>query len=411
MKISFIEPKFFSTWECLGIAYIASYLKKHYKGDLDLKFFQAFFDDDKKIVEGSSDSDIVAFSCTSPTFQHGVALATKIKEVNPKAWIVFGGWHVTAIQLEALKHKCINQIVVGEGEKSFLKVVRGSRAYVVYTAPFANLDELPFPDRELIRNERLIALTEKNDGKRITSVLSSRGCPFRCICCAEYSMTGGNVRVRSPRNVLDEINQIVERYNIDFLKFRDPTFNSSIGKVENFCRAKIKEKTIADLPWGCNIHASIASPDMFKLMKRAGCREIWVGVESGSPRILKEIRKGITVQQIKKVFKWSKETGLLRRAYAMLGAPSENFIDVMMTKDLLEEIQPDSVGFTIMAPYPGTVFYDKYRELVIDWEHVDEYQNPYTKTAYLSNEDLQYLQKRLVNFFKDKLVWRHRVKC
>ncbi len=131
-----------------------------------------------------------------------------------------------------------------------------------------------------------------------------------------------------------------------------------------------------------------------------------MGVESGSPQILKDMNKGITVEKAVWAFRVTKEMGFFRRAYVLLGMPNESYEDIKLTENLIDKIQPDAVGFTILAPYPGTSFYDPALHKDVDWSAVDEYKNLLTKTKYLSNLDLQREQERLANKYKEIIVPR-----
>ena len=119
MKIVMIHGKYFNSWEALGLAYIAAYLKKHVE-HIELVFFQGSFDTEEDVIRGSIDADIVCFSATSPSFKYCLEIAIKIKNENSTVRIIFGGYHPSALPLEVLKNKVIDQVVVGEGENAML---------------------------------------------------------------------------------------------------------------------------------------------------------------------------------------------------------------------------------------------------------------------------------------------------
>jgi len=195
----------------------------------------------------------------------------------------------------------------------------------------------------------------------------------------------------------------VNDWHIDFLKFADAEINSNLHWLREFCYEKI-EKGIT-VPWGANVHAALMDEKLIKLMKEANCREIWVGVESGSPRILKIIQKGITVSMVENVFKWGKDAGIKRRAYFMVGFPSETWKDFEMSMNLAEKLDPDVVGCTVLCPYPGTQLYsEKYAD--VDWSEADEYGNDFYRTEYFSNFELKDMQKEFTDKFKDRLCFR-----
>jgi len=412
MRVTLIRPRYFSVWESLACGYIASYLNRYYKGELELRFFDGFFDSDKQIIEGAVDSDYVAFSCTSPQMNHALALARQIKEQNGKVKTVFGGHHPSSLPDQTLAQPNVDFVVVGEGETGMLAILNlKNPPKILYARVIENLDTIPFPDRKLIRQDRTLALTEKNDGERIASVLSSRGCPFNCIfCTGDHDVFRSHTRRRSVWHIIEEIDELIGEWDIDFLKFADAEANTSEGWLQDFCLEKIHEKI--DVPFGCNIHAALIGKSTLDLMKKADCREIWVGVESGSSRILKEIRKGITVETVENVFRWAKECGIRTRAYFMVGFPSETREDFKMTLDLAGRLEADVVGCTILAPYPRTQIYEEYRDKFnlekVNWESVDEYKNAVWRTPNFSNEELYELQSEFMDKFKDRSCFRQR---
>lgn len=403
MKVSFIQPYYHNTWECLGFAYIISYLKDNYKGnDLEIDFYHANFDNDEKIISGASDSDIIAFSCTSPAFNHGVNLSKSIKKNNKNVRSVFGGWHTTSVNSSALIEG-VDQIVIGEGEEAFLNIVNGDTQKVVWGRKM-NFEELSFPDRDTIKNYRTVDLCQSMNGLRTVSFQSSRGCPVSCSFCSEKVMTGrfnkkiNPIRRRNLDDLCLEIGAVSKKLNIDYFKFVDATFDSSADYVIEFCKKKIEHKI--DVKWEALIHATFATEEMLYQMKESGCNQINIGCESGSNKILGDIGKGLKVETIKKVFKWAKEAGLYRRGFFILGMPNETIDDIKMTEDLIDEISPDYVGFTILCPYPGSLIYDGQKYKNIDWSNTDEYSNDFWETEHFKNSDLKFHQSRLKEKYK-----------
>jgi len=402
VKIVLIQPKSFHTWEALSLGYISSFLRLY--GFDNLRFYSAFFDHEEEIVDACVQGDIVGFTCTSPHVKNAVALARAIKNENPGVWTVMGGVHPSSVPEEALELNVIDQVVVGEGEMSMVSIARGNRGRVVKSPPIMNLDEIPPPDRAFIKQERNIMEAFRDNGIRIGSIFSSRGCPFTCTFCASHSVWGRKVRFRSAENILYEFQSIVEDLKIDFVKFADDTFTINKGLVERFCKKKIDHGI--ETAWGCNIRVDSVDRSLLELMWEAGCREVWAGVESGSPKILIDMKKKITLEQIRRVFAWTKDIGFFRRAYILLGMPSESWEEIRLTDELIEEIAPDAVGFSILAPYPGTAHYNPKLHKYVDWSQVDEYENHIWHTNYLTNEDLLSAQEELINKYRRKLVFR-----
>lgn len=411
MKVTFIQPYYHNIWEALGLGYIIAYVKKHYKGDLEIKFFQGRFDHDYDIIPGLMDSDIVVFSCTSPAYAHGLILAKDVRLNNPKAHIVFGGWHPTALPRDVIKQDCVDQVIVGEGEYVMSLILGGYRKMPVVFGAKLLPEDLPWPDREAIRNDRTIDLCESMNGRRTASFQKSRGCKVHCKFCAEQAMTGkynkftNPTRTRSSYDLVKEIKSVKDNYNIDYFKFADATFDVSKDVVIGFCNAKI-EKGL-DLEWEANIHPSfIQDEKIFELLKEANCNQINIGCESGSPRILRDIGKGTSLHSIKNVFKWAKKYGIKTRGFFLLGMPNEDAEDVLLTAKLIEEIEPDVVGFTILCPYPGSDFYDPVKHKDVDWSKTDEYSNDFWDTKYFSNKMIKSHQQYFMEKYKDILCER-----
>jgi radical SAM superfamily enzyme YgiQ (UPF0313 family) len=381
MKIVFVQPKSFHSWEALGIGYMISALKQ--AGHTDIDFYSGFFDSNETILRGISDADIVGFGCTSPQMKHALALAS-----HCKGRTVFGGVHPSALPEQTVGSPYVCQAVVGEGERAITRIANGLEDTIVSAPYITDLDAIPFPDRVAIKQERNIQVAYRDNNIRIGSIFTSRGCPFSCRFCASRAVWSKRVRFRSAESVLEEFDRIVAEQHLDYVKFSDDTFTLNKKRVHDFCKQKLKS-SVSLVPWGCNIRADTVDLDTLRLMQEAGCDSVWIGVESGSPSILKDMNKGETLGQIETVFNQAKQLGLRTRAYFLLGMPNETSDDIDLTEDCANRIQADDTGFTILAPYPGTEFYDIKKHRNVDWSIVDEYDNPLTSTKYLSNAELR----------------------
>jgi anaerobic magnesium-protoporphyrin IX monomethyl ester cyclase len=163
------------------------------------------------------------------------------------------------------------------------------------------------------------------------------------------------------------------------------------------------------LPWEANIHAAFTTEEMFYAMKASGCNQINVGCESGSPKILKDVRKGLKIDQLIRVFEWARKAKIERRGYFLLGMPNETEEDIRLTEKLVETVQPDVFGITILCPYPGSNMYDPKTMKNWDWTFADEYSNPYWSNSHFSNQQLKTWQKYLMNKFSDSLAWHNKI--
>jgi len=400
-KVILVQPYYENIWEPIGLGFIAAYLKKHFKGDLDLQCFQGNFDSDETIIEACADADVVGFSCTSPAWPHALRLAGEIKKINSKARTVFGGFHPSALPLDCAVYDEVDQVVIGEGEEVFLEIVNGRTDPVVQgTKP--SMHELEWPDREIIKNYRTVELCETMNGKRIASFQCNRVCPVNCAFCAERIVTGrfnrrnNPIRTREVGELCDEIEHVIEQLDLNYFKFVDATFDISAAFVIEFCKEKIKRGITTE--WECLIHASFANEEMFDWLKKSQCHQVNIGCESGSDRILRDIGKGLRVKTIKNVFAWAKKYGVERRGFFLFGMPNETRDDLLLTEKLIDEIEPDVVGFTILCPYPGTALYDAALHENVDWEKADEYSNDFWYTEHFTNIELKAQQA----YFKTK---------
>jgi radical SAM superfamily enzyme YgiQ (UPF0313 family) len=323
-----------------------------------------------------------------------------------KIHIVFGGWHPTALPDEVIKKPCVDQVVVGEGEQAVLEILKGAREPIIGPS-LGIVKNWAWPDRKFIRSELTIGKAQEMTGLRIASFQAHRGCPFRCPFCAEKRMTGkyhrltNPIRTISPYDVLLEIEQTRKDFNINYFKFVDATFDASAEYVIDFCKNKIEVGN--NIPWEALIHASLATEEMFYWLKKASCNQVNIGCESGSEKILKDIKKGLSLDILRKVFGWAKKHGVGRRAFFLLGMPNETFEDIKLTEKFIDEIEPDVVGFTILCPYPGTEFYDHEKMKDYNWSVTDEYDNDYWYTEHLTNQDLKNEQARLVAKYEHTL--------
>jgi len=412
MKIVLVQGKYFNSWESLGLGYIGAYIKKVFI-DIDVSFYQGCFDSEKVIIQGCSDADIVFFSCTSPSFNHCVSLANNIKIENSEVHIVLGGYHPSSLPEDSLVEG-IDQVVIGEGEGATVDIVNGNRNKILIGRRM-KFNELYWPDRDLIKNERNIDVAYRETGTKITSFQSARACPFGCIYCADgYCgvLYGGRYAKIERRDIDDLISEMIfvkEKYNLGFIKFSDSTWNTNLQYVKDFCKEKIRRKL--DIPFYPNIHAKIVDDEMIEYMAKANCSEIGLGIESGSPKILSQIGKTTNRDHIRNAVMLCHKHGIKVRGYFIIGMPEETEEDLILTEQFAEELGLDEYGFTILCPYPGTKMYheepDKFKD--IDWSITDEYINDFWETKYLSNEQLRDWQIRLTKKFNDKLTWHNKV--
>ena len=325
--------------------------------------------------------------------------------------IIAGGFGPSLEPFKFLNDNNFDYVVTGEGEKSLLDILKGDvKSKLVSSTPIPNIDEIPEPDRDSFDLNRYISIAEKDEGRRVTSIMSERGCPFGCTFCAEGQYgtiwRKGNenpnrLRCRDAKLIVEEMIKVRDRFNITFFKMNDAETNPTRNHFINICKEIVRQNL--DTPWGCNMRCDKIDDEMCMWAVKAKCEEFWMGIESGSPEIHRNIRKGTTIPMIRRAFEVTKRYGIRRRTYCILGTPLESYETIKQTENLLDEIDPDIVGFSILAPYPGTTYwkpeYDK-----LDWSQIDEFSNTIWDSNYLSNKELRYQQSRLIEKYHDKLA-------
>lgn len=413
MKIVLIQPKAYKhapDWvsEPLNLGYLASFLRQKGYSDSTIKI--AAWEDDDSVIQAAAQADIVGITATSPLFTHGRELARHIKAINKDNIVIFGGAHPSSLPSITLEDRSIDIVVRGEGEQTFFELIRAieqkrsldsvlgisfrSDSGIVHNGPrplIENLDSIPFPARDLMQQKRFSEIHFINSGIRVATVFSSRGCPFHCIYCGSHAIWTRRCRMRSPKNILAEIEELRVNYKIKRIYFYDDTFTIDKNRVFQFC-AMLKAKKWK-LEWGCNVHVNTITLEMLDEMKKAGCIEVWMGVESGSQRILDELKKGSKLFKIKEAFRLAKDVGLKRHAYMMVGAPSDSHESIEESRKLIEEIQPDYAAVTIFTPYPGCEAFDwaksnNYVNEQMDWSSIDLHFSVTMPTQYLSKDEL-----------------------
>ena len=407
MKIVLIQPRGGELnpdhiHEPLNLGYLAASLNSRGFKDVSI-VVGAFEPSDEEMIKKAQDADIIGFTATSPMIKQAMSLASRLKEQS--RIIIMGGTHASNQPEEILKSDAVDLVVRGEGEQVLASVVerldtnrewkfldgisfKNGKTFVHNKRPdlIKNLDLLPFPARNLFNQERFLDIGYQRFGDRGAWILSSRGCPYDCCYCASSEIWDHKWRARSPENIIEEINQVICRFGASRINFADDTFTVSRQRIEMFCQLMIDRRI--DIDWGCNVRVDTVDQFLLELMKSAGCKDIWIGVESGSPRVLRSIGREIAIDSVKRVFKWARDAGLKRRGYFMLGIPGETIEDIRMTENLAEELEPDSMAFTFFTPYPGCKAFQTEKKKGFRFDRVDWSIINFFKTGLRGNENL-----------------------
>ena len=216
------------------------------------------------------------------------------------------------------------------------------------TRPFIqNLDALPRPAYKYVPMEKY-----KITGRNLLPIITSRGCPFQCSFCVASQMFGQRFRMRSPKNVLDELEWLRDEYGAQGIAFQDDTLTFDKKRATEICDGMIERKI--NLPWGCGTRADVVTKEVLAKMAKAHCNEIMFGVESGCQRMRDVLKKGVTNEQCENAIKWAKEAGMFVTVSVILGYPGETKESLQETLDFVRKVEPDDVWLCHATPYPGT---------------------------------------------------------
>ncbi|MHA1684254.1 MAG: B12-binding domain-containing radical SAM protein [Promethearchaeota archaeon] len=393
----------------LNLAYIASALEEdgHFVRILDLNVIRT----KSELLEELSDIqfNMLGFTATTSIILTCYRTIRIFKMKYPKAHVVLGGWHASGIPRLTMEDcKEIDFIVKGEGERTIVDLVHALEGGsdlsnvdgIVYRdesgkiienrerALINKLDSIPFPARHLLPQEKYKKMGFITAGGYfktdlgISSIATTRGCTGKCIFCADRVVNKGTCRFRSPENVVAEIKHAIKHYNIRIFFFTDPNFTLSPNHVKRICQLII-EGGIKIL-WSCTARVDTVSKEMLELMKKAGCTRVGYGIETGSPRVLKLVKKEATIEQARRAIKMTKKAGLFTVVYFLFGVPGEQVDDIIMSQRLLMETKPSLLSTSIAVPLPGSELYDRALEARLFEEGRWEFFNyPYNNVINL----------------------------
>jgi anaerobic magnesium-protoporphyrin IX monomethyl ester cyclase len=414
VRVMLINPKFrlpidTRTTPHLGLAYLAAVSEQ--RGDEVFLFDADVEDEHVTDAIRRFQPDVVGITANTPQVKQAWRTAQAIKSVKDIP-IVLGGPHPSVLPFESAERPEIDVVARGEGEDIWLAVCsvveKGLAADGHFTArdlldpqakrlnhilgitfktddgqvqhqpdhpPIADLDSLPWPAYHVFKMERYTNLqpaTDAVDGARSFSILTSRGCPYRCTFCSQ-SIMPQKWRARSAENVLAEWRHLVEDLGAQEIGVLDDSANIKVDRLVELSDLLIEHK-LNHVPWIFvnGIRANLASKEFLAKLKAAGLKRTAFGVETGDPDILLSIDKKIDHDTIRRAFKSAKEVGLETIGFFIIGLPGETEESMERTIQFAIEVDPMIANFSMLTPYPGTTVYELARQqgriLVEDWE-------------------------------------------
>lgn len=358
----------------LGLAYIAALLRENgvEAKILEANAFDLGYEQIKQAII-KDNPEFIGLTATTCLIQEASRIAKIAKECS-NAKIIVGGIHASCMPQKTLEEfPDIDIIVRGEGEYIILDIAQGKPLNEIWGVSYRDgdkiinnpergviedLNKLPFPARDLLPMRKYFSAGARR--RPSDYILSSRGCPYSCIFCADYLVHGKRFRARSPENVVAEIEMLIEKYGIREFDFVDDNFTLLPERVEKICDMLIEKGINKRVVWRCSngVRIDRLSPALLKRMKKAGCYMLSLGIESGDEKILENIKKGITLDGVRKTVQWCKAVGIETRGLFMLGNLGENEETMNRTIEFAKSLDLDTATFHITVPFPMTEYWN-----------------------------------------------------
>jgi radical SAM superfamily enzyme YgiQ (UPF0313 family) len=279
---------------------------------------------------------------------------------------------------------------------AYLHPVSGELVKTEARVLMRDLDQLPFPSRDLADIDQYRKAWKAAHGYFSLNMVASRGCPYRCNWCAK-PIYGDSFSMRSPAMVAEEMRQLKYEFGADHLWFADDIFGLRPKWVREF--ADEVQKLDAAIPFKMQTRIDLMTPDTVSALRRAGCAEVWMGAESGSQKILDAMDKGTRVDQIAKARENLRNEGIRACYFLQFGYPGETWHDIQNTIKLVRDTRPDDIGVSVSYPLPGTKFYERVQAQLGDktnWSDSEDmammFQGTYTNDFYRALHDALHAQ-------------------
>ena len=408
----------------IGLAFLSAYMKER-NHEVTIIDMQGSLMDSEELAGriAEANPDIVGITAMTPTIPEALQVAAISKKHAPQAITVLGGVHPTLAPAEVLADSNVDYVIRGEGEESFAAfadaIESGNSTYDIPGLCFRSngeliikekskliedLNSLPIPDYDAFPVERYIEHNSYLRSIRGISMIVSRGCPYQCTFCAVHQTMGRKWRIKSPQRVVEEVLDLKQRYQLEGIWFKDSIFNLNRKWTKEFSELMIARNV--DISWQALTRVDLIDEEELLLMKRAGLTQLDLGIETGSPKSLARLKKGITVDKIReKVTLARKHVNVF--GFFMIGIPGEDESDVQQTFELAKSLDLDRWTWSIYSPLPGSTLYEELiAEGKIEPYRLDHHQVHFTE-AYegicdIAPDRLKALYREINEYFYNK---------
>lgn len=412
MRVSLINPPFPvgqspHSQEPLGLLYLGAMIKKEHDIQIIDAYSNRFVIEEIINIVRIFNPNVVGISFPfAPSYNNGLTIAQKIKQLNSEIIIVAGG-NLAKFEFEKIiNNDNIDFVVIGEGEISFQELIdalekpdkldnilgiiwkeKGEIKINPKRPQIENLDILPFPAREfwVIEDPENLATIQR-------SINTARGCPHRCFYCSTTAFWGSKYRFRSPENVISEIILLLQKYNIHQFAFTDDNFLANKDHAQKLCKLIVNKGL--KVSWGCSTRLETIDEETLSLMRESGCTRIFFGVESGNSEVLEKLNRKYTSSDVIRIVEMCKSYGIIPICSFIIGFPFDTKETINDTLHLMQKL-PCFVQSGILTPFPGTDLYNnpsKYGvtiQPISSYEDFDLARRSLIATSYLTVEDIE----------------------
>lgn len=350
--------------------------------------------------------DFVGIYVNTICYRDTLRMLNEIEELRKRGlWdgkIVVGGPH-TSVAPDTIPD-FVDYVVQGEGERAILKILDGeAEGRIIKEKRIKDLDLLPFQPWDIFSKLPYDYSCRWMDAKPVFTMNTSRGCPFECSFCSVDSVWGKKYTYFSVDRIIDEIKYLVKNFGAKGIYFREDNFTLNRKRVEEFCK-KIDN---VEVKWACETRVdTLCDEEIVKMMSDAGCEAVYLGVESGSQRILDILKKNVIVEQIERCITLCKKHNIKTYCSLITGVPGETYEDYLLTKKLMQKVKPYAYSFSVFVGIPYSQLYREVLEKKL-YEYIDDIGLVYlpgydVKTRYFYGMN----SKHFVNYkFKQRTVF------